>query len=117
MTALTTYKSKVTTDRAAVLRYLKGLGELGWTPVRRADDEEHYTVAPGTSHEQLADDLMATDQATLYLTKGVNGEARKASMFFVFGNSPWEVAADSSYYDEWNADLALVEEAINLEGL
>ena len=117
MTALTTYKSKATTDRAAVLRYLKGLGEMGWTPVRYHDGEESFKLVAGRSHDKIADDLMATDAATLYLTKGINGEARRASIYFVFGNDPWEIAADSSYYDEWNADLKLVEEAINLEGL
>ena len=117
MTALTTYKTKATTERAAVLRYLKGLREMGWNPVSYSDGEERHKVDAGMTDSNIADGLMSVDAATLYLKKGINGEALRAGIFFLFGNDPWEVAADSSYYDEWNADLKLVEEAINLEGL
>lgn len=113
---LTTYKSAAKTDRAAVIRYIKGLGELGWEPKQHYDGES-WTPIPGNfaTPEEIADNLMATDEAALRLTHAERG--LKAGVVFVFGNEPYEVMADCSSYEEWDADLAAVEKAINLEGV
>lgn len=117
MTALTTYKSAVKTDRAAVLRILGGLKELDWEPTSYDDGEESTAMAGwDETADAIADMLMATDESSLRVRKVIDGKTHNAVMFFVFGNSPWEVMADCSYFEEWNTDLALIEAAINLEG-
>ncbi len=118
MTELTKYKTAAKTDRAAVLRILGGLKELDWEPTSFDDGEESTDLAGWEkSTDSIADDLMATDESSLRVRKVLDGKTHNAVMFFVFGNSPWEVVADCSYFEEWNTDLALIEAAINLEGV
>jgi len=117
VTELTKYKSAAKTDRAAVLRILGGLKELDWEPTAYDDGEERTAMAGWEkTAEAITDDLMATDESSLLVRKVIDGKTHNAVMFFVFGNSPWEVMADCSYFEEWNTDLALIEAAINLEG-
>lgn len=109
---LTKYKTAATSDKSALIRYVKGLREAGWVAVK-VYDGSNINLAGNERVIEVVEHLIATDASTLYLQKGEH----KAAMFFVMGNCPHEVCNDSSYYDEWNADLAAVEEAINLEGL
>lgn len=112
--ALTTYKTGVSTDRAALYRIIKGMREAGWVPKSYSDGEESHKFAGILSENEIADKLLETEQAWLYWRKG----ELKGTMMFVFGNEPHEVMADCSMDGGvWDADLAAVEEAINLEGV
>lgn len=114
MAQLTTYKSAAGTDRSALYRIIKGMREAGWTPVRYNDGEDTIDLDAALSEIDLANKLLETEEAWLYWRKG----ELKGTMMFVFGNDPHEVMADCSMDDgEWDADLAAVEKAINLEGL
>lgn len=111
---LTTYKTAAPTDRAAVIRIIKGMREAGWDTVYREKTGEIGTRVRDGSPEALTDKLMECDDGHLFWRKGEH----KGIMYFVFGNSPWEVMADSSCGTEpWDSDLRAVEEAINLEGV
>lgn len=107
--ALTTYKTAATSDRAAVIRYLDGLGELGWIATAYNNGDGWETFESGTSRTAKLEEIMAADECTV---RFVNGENRGA-IFFVFGNSPWEVAADSTTAEPFATMLADVEAAIN----
>lgn len=111
---LTTYTSAAATDKAALQRIIKGMKEAGWNPVRIYDGEESTALPSVIGVSRLADMLMATDDVILFWRK----DRMKGTMFFVFGNSPWEVMADCSVDNGvWDADLKAVEAAINLEGV
>lgn len=113
MPQLTTYQTAAASDREAVIRIVKGLAEMGWEPKAYSDGEDRYPLAGfSATPEAVADDLLACDDGTLSLQKGEN----KGLIFFVFGNAPWEVAADSSAVEPFMSELATVEEAVNLEG-
>lgn len=111
---LVTYKTPAHTDAAAITRLLTGLQTLGWQ-VYAVDDGEGAENCKGETVKQTVDRVTAVEDARVYLSKGDLGH--RACMYFVLGNSPWEVMADCSSYPEWDADLTLVEEAANLEGL
>ena len=91
------------------------VGGCSWTREDEGDDGEGAENCKGETVKQTVDRVTAVDDARVYLSKGDLGH--KACMYFVLGNSPWEVMADCSSYPEWDADLKLVEEAANLEGL
>lgn len=109
---LTKYTTAATSDKSALTRYVKGLREAGWVAVK-VYDGSNIKLSGNERVNEVVEHLTATDASTLYLQKGEH----KAAMFFVLGNCPYEVCNNTSYYDEWNADLDAVEEAINLEGL
>lgn len=114
---LTTYKTAAKSDVAAMGRLIKGMREAGWTTYKMNDGEVTSTLESNVSLANLTADLYATEEAWLYWKKDFDGVTHKASMYFVFGNSPWEVMCDCSDFPEWNADLKAVEEAVNLEGV
>lgn len=115
---LTTYKTAATSDTAAIARYIQGMREAGWVAVLRHDGEDTIPVHATQCAQGLSLNLAETEEAWLYWRKEHEGQTLKGTMYFIFGNSPWEVLADSSV-DEglWDADLAAVEKAINLEGV
>lgn len=117
MTTLTTYKTAASSDRAAIIRIMKGLNELGWQTYAYHDSEERHPLlkeSPATCADRVAE----TDIATIYIRKETSDPKapHRASLFFVLGNSPWEVMADCSMSDAFDPDLKAVEDAINLEG-
>lgn len=114
MTKPTAYAFAAKTEKTAVVRIVNGMREMGWTPVAYSDGEERQKLEMCQTSARIADKLMDTEQAWLYWR---NGEL-KGTMMFVFGNDPSEVMADCSMDDgEWDADLAAVDKAINLEGV
>lgn len=113
MAALTTYTAAPKTEGGAVRRIIQGMQEKGWYAHAYSDGEDRHAIET-PSRASIASMLMDTEQAWLYWRKG----ELKGTMMFVFGNDPHEVMADCSMDDgEWDADLAAVEKAINLEGL
>lgn len=110
---LTTYKTAAKTDASAIYRIIKGLREIGWQTLRLNDGEVIRTVDSDEPISSIVADLTATDESALTVTK----DGKRATMSFCMGNEPWEVMYDCSYFDGWNEDLKLVEDAINLEGV
>lgn len=114
--ALTTYTQAPKTEGAAVRRIILGMQEKGWRAHAYNDGEETHELET-VAKASIASLLMETEMARLYWRKDVDGVTLKGTMLFVFGNEPSEVMADCSVDDgAWDADLAAVEKAINLEG-
>lgn len=111
---LRNYVHAAQTEKTAVTRIVSSMRDLGWTPTEYSDGEERHALEMCQTSSRIADLLMATEQAWLYWRMGEH----KGCMMFVFGNEPHEVMADCSMDGGvWDADLAAVEEAINLEGV
>ena len=94
------YPTVATSDRQALQRILERMAVRGWMVTMVHDGEEVYNY-PDHSIAAAIADATAVEECGIRLEKdGVRG-----SLFCVFGNSPWEVVADSSYFDGWNEDL------------
>lgn len=78
-----------TTDRGGIQQTIRALTAAGWNLTSVYDGEEDMTV---TKEGEALDNIMAVDQAWLYVTEA--GTGRQAWVFFVLGNSPEEVVSD-----------------------
>lgn len=110
--ALTTYITNPKSDDTAIARYIKGLQELGWKPVLIDDGDGALPLGQlgWTSVNEITAAVVSVDECKLYWEK--EGYPGRMQMYFVTGNDPDEVLADSTYRDGWNEDLDKVENAI-----
>lgn len=106
-----TVQQRQQAERAIVRRVIREAKKAGYLPEVTWDGGE-YVKTPNES--AVMDAVFAVDEATVHFDAGKGNNGKSHGVFFVLGNSGWDVISDYHCGDEeFNAVLSRVNDYVD----